>query len=462
MSRMEDPMDYAIRPTATEVYDDKEGKYDGKAKNYFAWNKSVRQKVRKEGQGDLLMSTYYEMEKPEHEIKLVALADKYGYGATLRKSKIVITQDNVKSARETIKSWAENAEKVKSAGLIVLGIIEGTMTEEAWYKTNGIQEDETISERGRVIKILNFYEEKNNKFCAQSVEEIQNHVRETGSCVTRKDVETMITQIETAQIALKKIPASVIMRSTGIKEEQTHNMTDRHMNEHMLKRLPQKPMWEQLKAEVVERESDTTRGAFTTEELTGRMERLIATYTIGGEEERKENKWNEEGEKDPQRKRRITEQNKERTEKETKTTSNNNVNSTKMQPKDARNATQKVAEICYHYQNKNCKYGENCQFSHIQNREENNKQKTKTNKKETKSGGKSNMANTVTIKEEQKQKKRKKDEDRKEKRRKIQKLEERLKQLKENKTEASDSDSEEQENNSDEDEYMTDSSSPEE
>lgn len=345
-------MDF-IRPRKEEVFDEKEGKWDGKAKDYFAWLKSTRQKIRSEGKGDLIQQNYYEIEKPDVAMAVIERLNNGGYKAKILKRADV--QEVIKNAREEIKLWTENAEKVKLAGLYVMGILEGTMSAQAWHKTQKIQDDEKISERKRVLAIFELFRQLNEKYNANSVEEIQSGVRAMGRCRSRQDVEMMMTQLETAQMALETIPAAVIMRG-GNKEEQAHKMTDRQMNEHMLIRLPQKSMWEQLKAEVVARDADTVNGAFTTEELKGRMETFLSTYTMSWEEKEEEAKWKRERENDKTKKVKVEQSTKGKHEGGDKT-GTAQVNSS------IRRGSSEVRD-CIHFKHNNCKNGDNCSFKH--------------------------------------------------------------------------------------------------
>ena len=148
-----------------------------------------------------------------------------------------------------------------------MGILEGTVTEEAWHKVRKIVEDDKLSERGRVRATLELFTKANNKFSAKSVEIIQEGIRNMGYCRTTKDVEIMVTQLETANMTLIRITPSVVTRTGRGVETQHHTMNDRMMNDHLLRRVPQGAVWEQLKAEVVLRDSDTVLGAFNTANL---------------------------------------------------------------------------------------------------------------------------------------------------------------------------------------------------
>ena len=68
--REENPKDFRIRPIITEVYDE-EKKYDGKAQHYHGWEKSIKMKIKKSGNGDIITTDFYEIEKPIEEIKRI-------------------------------------------------------------------------------------------------------------------------------------------------------------------------------------------------------------------------------------------------------------------------------------------------------------------------------------------------------------------------------------------------------
>lgn len=345
--RTENPLEFWIRPLEREQYEDKKGKYDGKNRDYFNWNKMVRAKIRKEGYGDIMEKNFFEEPKPTNDIRKVK---KHADGT--QKYDIEI----INQANKNIKRWREQADKIKTAGLAALGILEGTLTAEAWRKTENIQEQEGITERERLNCTLEYFEKQNNKYSAKSVEEVQEKFRIMGMCKTRRDVEMMVQQVDILQMALEKIPASFIMRA-GHKEIQEHKKTDIQMNEHILKRLPAKPMWDQLKAEAVRREGDASAGAFTTAELGERIAQMIEQYTLTHVEETQEKKDNEESDKEPQ-KRRRTVQAESRTE--AKQSKVNSV-TTASASKDTKEARQ---QKCIHFEHNNCRRGDTCPFIH--------------------------------------------------------------------------------------------------
>ena len=294
--REENPKDFRIRPLITEVYDE-EKKYDGKAQHYHGWEKSIKMKIKKSGNGDIITTDFYEIEKPTEEIKMIKTkVDGKG---------IAISHAGMERMEKKVQIWMEQAATVRKGALTVMGLIEETITTEGWIQTNHIQEDETMTERERVNSVLEHFKNKNDKYNQKGVEAEEAKLNTMGTCKTRRDVEMMLAQVEIIQTTLTKIPVAFILKTVGGKVKQIkqeHKKTDKAMNTHILERLPQKAMWENLRAEVAVRDSDSTQGAYSTSELSQKITQYIDTYVMSHSDRREEEQENKEADKEPQEK----------------------------------------------------------------------------------------------------------------------------------------------------------------
>jgi len=378
--REENPKDFRIRPLITEVYDE-EKKYDGKAQHYHGWEKSIKMKIKKSGNGDIITTDFYEIEKPTEEIKMI-------------KTKVdgkgnAISHAGMERMEKKVQIWMEQAATVRKGALTVMGLIEETITTEGWIQTNHIQEDETMTERERVNSVLEYFKNKNDKYNQKGVEAEEAKLNTMGTCKTRRDVEMMLAQVEIIQTTLTKIPVAFILKTVGTKVKQIkqeHKKTDKAMNTHILERLPQKAMWENLRAEVAVRDSDSTQGAYSTSELSQKITQYIDTYVMSHSDRREEEQENKEADKEPQKRRKINETGK-KYEKEEKTKQVNNT--TKQVAQKTKTAGDKEetwqAKIdCTHFRYNNCRNGNACPFKH----DKGNQVTTKNDSKQKAAGGK--------------------------------------------------------------------------
>ena len=81
----------------------------------------------------------------------------------------------------------EQAATVRKGALTVMGLIEETITTEGWIQTNHIQEDETMTERERVISVLEYFKNKNDKYNQKRVEAEEAKLNTMGTCKTRTE-----------------------------------------------------------------------------------------------------------------------------------------------------------------------------------------------------------------------------------------------------------------------------------
>ena len=79
----------------------------------------------------------------------------------------------------------EQAATVRKGALTVMGLIEETITTEGWIQTNHIQEDETMTERERIISVLEYFKNKNDKYNKKRVEAEEAKLNTMGTCKTR-------------------------------------------------------------------------------------------------------------------------------------------------------------------------------------------------------------------------------------------------------------------------------------
>ena len=344
-------------------------------------------KIKKSGNGDIITKEFYEIEKPVEEIKMIkSKLDEQGKQLQPKRMEML---------RNTVKNWMEQADMIKKGALTVMGMIEETITVEGWMKTEHIQEDDTLTERERVNTILEYFKDKNDKYNQKGVEEAEAKLTTMGACKTRRDVEMMIAQVEAIQATLKKIPVAFILDSAGTKVKQQHKKTDKAMNTHILERLPQKAMWENLRAEAATRDSDTVKGAYSTKELNTRITEYIETYVMSHADRQEEEQDNKEADKDPQKRRKINETGKKQEtgksyEKEEKT---KQVNTTKQQAVQRTRTTreERREKDCMHFKYNNCRKGNECEFKHDRS---NQIAGTRENKKAV-VGGKNKVVNTT-------------------------------------------------------------------
>jgi hypothetical protein len=318
-------------------------------------------KIKKSGNGDIITTDFYEIEKPTEEIKMI-------------KTKVdgkgnAISHAGMERMEKKVQIWMEQAATVRKGALTVMGLIEETITTEGWIQTNHIQEDETMTERERVNSVLEYFKNKNDKYNQKGVEAEEAKLNTMGTCKTRRDVEMMLAQVEIIQTTLTKIPVAFILKTVGTKVKQIkqeHKKTDKAMNTHILERLPQKAMWENLRAEVAVRDSDSTQGAYSTSELSQKITQYIDTYVMSHSDRREEEQENKEADKEPQKRRKINESGK-KYEKEEKTKLVNNT--TKQVAQKTKTAGDKEetwqAKIdCTHFRYNNCRNGNACPFKH--------------------------------------------------------------------------------------------------
>lgn len=382
--REENAKDYRIRPLITEEYND-DNKYDGKAQHYHGWQKAMVMKIKKSGNGDIITKDFYEIEKPEEEIKMIK--------SKLDEQGKAITPKRMEMLRTTVRIWMEQAATVKKGALTVMGLIEETITTEGWMQTAYIQEDDRITERERANKIMKHFKDKNDKYNSKGVEEAETKLTTMGACKTRRDVEMMIVQVETIQTTLTKIPVAFILDTSGNKIKQQHKKTDKAMNTHILERLPQKAMWENLRAEVAARDSDTIKGAYSTKELSTRITEYIDTYVMSYTDRQEEERDNKEADKEPQKRRKIKETGKSY-EKEEKP---KQINTTQKQTSQQTRTTkdERSEKDCFHYRYNNCKNGSDCAFRH-----DKGNQMTRPKDSKKAAGGKTKVVNTTKRKKE--------------------------------------------------------------
>ena len=394
--REENPKDFRIRPIITEVYDE-EKKYDGKAQHYHGWEKSIKMKIKKSGNGDIITTDFYEIEKPNEEIKMIKTkVDGKG---------IAITHAGMERMEKKVQLWMEQAATVRKGALTVMGLIEETITTEGWIQTNHIQEDETMTERERVNSVLEYFKKKNDKYNQKGVEAEEAKLNAMGACKTRRDVEMMLAQVEIIQTTLIKIPVAFILKTVGTKVKQIkqeHKKTDKAMNTHILERLPQKAMWENLRAEVAVRDSDSTLGAYSTSELSQKITQYIDTYVMSHSDRREEEQENKEADKDPQKRRKINESGKKYEKEEKPKQVNNTTKQVAQKTKTAggKEETWQAKIECTHFRYNNCRNGNACLFKH----DKGNQATTQNDIKKAAGGKNTKYVNSTTTKRKKEEK----------------------------------------------------------
>jgi hypothetical protein len=348
-------------------------------------------KIKKSGNGDIITTDFYEIEKPIEEIKRIKTkVDEKGNA---------ISHAGIERMEKKVQIWMEQAATVRKGALTVMGLIEETITTEGWIQTNHIQEDETMTERERVNSVLEYFKNKNDKYNQKGVEAEEAKLNTMGTCKTRRDVEMMLAQVEIIQTTLTKIPVAFILKTVGTKVKQIkqeHKKTDKAMNTHILERLPQKAMWENLRAEVAVRDSDSTQGAYSTSELSQKITQYIDTYVMSHSDRREEEQENKEADKDPQKRRRINESGKKYEKEEKPKQVNNTTKQVAQKSKTAgdKEETWQAKIDCTHFRYNNCRNGNACPFKH----DKGNQVTTKNDSKQKAAGGKTKYVNSTMTK----------------------------------------------------------------